>query len=65
MSATIAPVTTGGMSASIQPAPVATTIAPTAVSSRPVASTPNSALPIEPLAVAAPMGAMKAKEEPR
>ena len=65
ISATIAPVTTGGTSASIQPAPVASTTSPTAVRASPVTRIPNSAFPIVPDAVAAPMGAMKANDEPR
>ena len=49
----------------IQPDPVASTTTPTAASASPVTRMPNRALPMLPAAVAAPIGAMKAKEEPR
>lgn len=65
ISATIAPATTGGMSASIQPVPVTTTTRPARASSTPVAAIPNSADGIPCAVEAARIGAMNAKDEPR
>ena len=65
MSATMVPVTTGGMSASIQRVPATCTTAPMAASSTPTTTMPPSATDCPPLAVAALMGAMNANDEPR
>ena len=65
MSATIEPITTGGMRWEIQPAPTFCTTRPSRASSSPVTSTPPSAAPIESACVEAVIGAMNAKEEPR
>ena len=65
MRATIAPVTTGGISASIQPVPVAVTTRPTAASSRPVTMIPKRAAPIPWSPIEAWIGAMNANDEPR
>ena len=65
MSATIAPVTTGGMSFVSQPVPANCTITPTKKSDRPAMTIPPSA-PAGPCwFVAAARGAINAKEEPR
>lgn len=65
MRATMAPVTVGGMIVSIQRAPATWTIAPMSARSAPTAMTPPSADPAPWEAVAAVMGAMRAKLEPR
>eukprot|EP01135_Chromosphaera_perkinsii_P010965 Nk52_evm1s2307 gene=Nk52_evmTU1s2307 len=65
ISATIEPITTGGIAAVIQPVPMRVTSRPSRASSRPVTITPPRAAPIESAWVEAVMGAMKAKEEPR
>jgi hypothetical protein len=65
MSATIVPVTTGGMSRSIQRVPARCTTTPTTVSSRPVTRMPPTATDAPPVAVAARIGAMNANEDPR
>lgn len=65
ISATIDPITTGGISLPIHPVPIFWTSSPSSASSTPVTITPPSAAPIESAWVEAVMGAMKAKEEPR
>ncbi len=65
ISATIVPVTTGGIATSIQCTPILMTTRPTSASSRPVIITPPSATAIPPWALAAAIGARKAKLEPR
>lgn len=65
ISATIAPVTTGGMRASIQRAPAQCTTSPTTASRAPATTIPPSAGPMSPPAFAASTGAMKANDEPR
>ena len=65
MSATIVPVTTGGMKAWIQRGPAKCTATPAATRSRPVTRMPNRAEPMPPPAIAAPIGARNAKLEPR
>lgn len=64
MSATIAPVTTGGITASMTFLPADCTTAPTTMSASPVTSTPPSCAPT-PYCCEAVSGAMKAKEDPR
>src|SRR5699024_8072720 len=63
--ATIDPITTGGMSAPIQPVPPFWTSSPSSASRTPVTITPPSAAPIESASVDAVLGAMNAKEQPR
>ena len=65
MTMTMVPVTTGGSNQLIQPIPAWRTIRPTAVKIRPVTTTPPRAVDIPPPALAAAMGARKAKDEPR
>ena len=65
ISATIEPITTGGMSFPIQAVPILVTSRPSRASSAPVTRTPPRAASIESACVEAVMGAMKAKEEPR
>ena len=64
MSATMAPVTTGGMTASMTRLPAHSTMMPTRMSAAPVSSTPPSCAPT-PYCCEAVNGAMKAKDEPR
>lgn len=61
MSATIVPVTTGGMTTSIHRAPATCTTTPTTASSSPVTRMPPVAEPAE----LPRIGAMNAKEDPR
>ena len=65
MSMTMVPVTTGGSIHSIHLMPLARTIKPTRASTTPVTTTPPSAAAGPPLALAAAIGAKKAKEEPK
>lgn len=65
ISATIAPVTTGGSATSIQRVPATCTIRPMRISDKPTTNTPPSALPVPWLAIAAVTGAIIAKLEPR
>ncbi len=67
MSATMVPVTMGGITASIQPPPVKCTTRPMTASSTPVARMPPIAVPRSPPAdaLAAMIGAMNAKLDPR
>ena len=60
MSATIVPVTTGGMTTSIQ-----CTTTPTIISRTPVTRMPPTAADCPPWFTATPMGAMNANDEPR
>ncbi len=59
------PVTTGGMTTSIQRAPAKCTSAPIAASTTPVTRMPPTATDSPCDAVAAVIGAMKAKLDPR
>ena len=65
ISATMAPVTTGGSVASSQPVPTTCTMAPMTISSTPTATRPPSALPVPCDATAAVTGAITEKLEPR
>ena len=65
ISATMVPITAGGMRAWIQPVPDRCTTTPIAASSSPVAMMPPSAAPVPSSAVAAVSGAMNANELPR
>ena len=65
ISATIEPITTGGISTLIQRVPTLLTSRPSSARSTPVTITPPSAAPIESDWVEAVIGAMNAKEEPR
>ena len=65
MSATIAPVTTGGRITSIQRVPAQCTIAPITMSIAPTAIRPPSALPMPFEATAAVTGAITEKLDPR
>ena len=65
ISATMAPVTTGGRVASSQPVPTTCTTPPMRISSRPTATRPPRALPVPFDATAAVTGAMTEKLEPR
>ena len=65
MSATMVPVTIGGMTTSIHRAPATWTTSPTAASTRPVTRIPPTATDWPCDAVAAPIGAMNAKLDPR
>ena len=65
ISATIVPVTTGGITTSIQRDPARCTTRPTTASRSPVTMTPPRATDFPPVAVAARIGAMNAKLEPR
>ena len=65
MSATIVPVTIGGITTSIHRAPAKWTSSPMSASSTPVITTPPRATDSPPEAIAAVIGAMNAKLEPR
>lgn len=65
MSATIAPVTTGGNDASSQRVPTTCTMPPITINSTPTATKPPSALPVPCAATAAVTGAITAKLDPR
>jgi hypothetical protein len=65
ISATIAPVTAGGITTSIQRVPPRCTTTPTNTSATPTATNPPSALPLPRLAVAAITGAITEKLDPR
>ena len=65
MRATIAPLTTGGISMSIQCVPLRCTMTPTMASSTPTTIIPARATDSPPAAVAARIGARNAKDEPR
>ena len=65
ISATIAPVTTGGSVTSIQWVPTRCTTAPMMISTTPTATRPPSALPVPCDATAAVTGAITEKLEPR
>ncbi len=65
MSATIAPVTVGGMIARSHRSPASCTTTPTSASATPAMTTPPSAVGMSWLCEAAASGAMKAKELPR
>ncbi|STQ64146.1 Uncharacterised protein [Gordonia bronchialis] len=65
MSATMVPVTMGGISTSIQPVPARWLITPITTSATPTNTMPPSAEDCPCEAVAAPTGAMMAKLEPR
>ena len=65
ISATIAPVTTGGRIRSSQCVPTRCTTAPMTISSRPSATKPPSALPVPFEATAAVTGAITEKLDPR
>ncbi len=65
ISATMAPVTTGGSATSSQRVPSRCTLTPTATSTTPTATTPPSALPVPWAATAAVTGAITEKLDPR
>ena len=65
ISATMVPITTGGISAWIQPVPARCTMSPTRNRATPVVSTPPRAPPMPCWFIAAEIGAMNAKELPR
>ena len=65
ISATIAPVTTGGKITSIQCVPTRCTTAPMTISITPTATKPPSALPVPCEATAAVTGAITEKLDPR
>ena len=65
ISATIAPVTTGGRVTSIQCVPTTCTTRPMTISVTPTATSPPSALPVPCEATAAVTGAITEKLEPR
>jgi hypothetical protein len=65
MSATIAPVTMGGSSASMNAKPRRSTTKPTMKNAAPTAAIPHSAAGIPPPDFAASTGAMNAKLAPR
>ena len=65
MSATIAPVTIGGMRARSHRSPASCTTTPTSARARPAMTTPPRAVGMSWVFDAAASGAMKAKELPR
>ena len=65
ISATIAPVTTGGSAMSIQRVPTRWTTRPMTIKATPTATKPPSALPVPCEATAAVTGAITEKLEPR